>query len=106
MTCGPVFSEFTHAQTLGIVKLLTTFRGEYREFHMSLPLRVYRLHQISSTKKLAGLLPLSKATIYRWVKLGLFPKPFKIGLRASVWEASKIDEYIAAAASGKVVSYE
>ena len=104
MRCGPVFSAFTHAQALGIVKLLTTLRGEYREFHISL--RVYRLHQISSTKKLAGLLPLSKATMYRWVKLGLFPKPFKIGLRASVWEASKIDEYIAAAASGKVVSYE
>jgi len=37
---------------------------------------------------------LSKASIYRLGKLGLFPKPFKIGIAAVGWDQAEIEFWI------------
>ena len=50
--------------------------------------RVLRLDQVIDV---SGL---SKATIYRLGKLGLFPKPFKIGLAAVGWDEAEIEFWI------------
>jgi len=42
------------------------------------------------------MLPVSTATLWRWVKEGKFPKPFKLGARVTVWDAAEVDAFIAA----------
>ena len=42
-----------------------------------------------------GLLPVSPATVWRWVKIGGFPSPFKIGLNTTVWDAAEVDAWLA-----------
>jgi prophage regulatory protein len=37
---------------------------------------------------------LSKATIYRFVREGNFPRPLKLGRRSSSWAESEITEWI------------
>ena len=37
----------------------------------------------------------SRSTIYAWVRLGLFPKPVKIGPRAVGWRKSDVDAWLA-----------
>ncbi len=41
--------------------------------------RVIRVADIATTKERKGLLPVSPATIWRWVREDKFPKPFKLG---------------------------
>lgn len=38
---------------------------------------------------------ISKATIWRWVKDGTFPKPIRITSRVTVWKNSDVEAYIA-----------
>lgn len=38
---------------------------------------------------------LSRATIYRHVRAGTFPKPFKIGARAVAWDAGEVNKWLA-----------
>ncbi|MES2886136.1 MAG: AlpA family phage regulatory protein [Pseudomonadota bacterium] len=42
--------------------------------------------------KICGL---SKATVYRLSARGLFPKPSKIGVRASGWSKQQVDQWMA-----------
>jgi len=49
--------------------------------------KLYRAEEVSK------MLSVSVPTIWRWVNLGLFPKPKKIGLRTTVWEKDQLDEY-------------
>jgi prophage regulatory protein len=44
---------------------------------------------------------MSRAWIYSQVAAGRFPRPFKLGVRASAWRASDIDQYIADRAAGR-----
>lgn len=37
---------------------------------------------------------LSKSEIYRRIKLGTFPAPLKLGVRAVAWKATEIDAWI------------
>lgn len=37
---------------------------------------------------------LSRATIYKMVKAGTFPKPIKLGVRAVGWLETDIDEWL------------
>lgn len=53
------------------------------------PRKLLRLPQV---KDLTGL---SRATIYRYVDAGEFPRPVKLGPRAIAWHASDIDGWIA-----------
>lgn len=62
--------------------------------------RVIRVADIATTKSRAGLLPVSPATIWRWVREGKFPKPFKLGDSVTVWDAAVIEDFIAKRAEG------
>lgn len=46
-------------------------------------------------KQVVELTNLSKATIWRWVRDGQFPKPIKITNRVTVWKSNDIEAYIA-----------
>jgi predicted DNA-binding transcriptional regulator AlpA len=66
--------------------------------------KVIRIHDLAtvpatSTKPARkGLLAVSPATIWRWVREGTFPKPFKLGKSVTVWDAAEIDAFIASRA--------
>ncbi len=59
-------------------------------------LRVIRLAQLASIKDRPGMLPVSPATIWRWVREGKFPKPFKLGAGTTVFDATAVEAFIAA----------
>ncbi len=63
--------------------------------------RIIRVADIATTPKKAGLLPVSPATIWRWVGAGKFPKPFKIG-SITAWYADEVDAFVAQC-SGRAV---
>ena len=56
--------------------------------------RVYRMAMLATTKNNQGLLPVSPATIWRFVKDGTFPRPFKLGENCTVWDASEVDAWL------------
>lgn len=57
--------------------------------------RVIRIADIATTPTKAGILPVSPATIWRWVKDGKFPQPFKLGAGVTAWHAADIEQFIA-----------
>lgn len=61
--------------------------------------RVIRLAQLASTKDRPGLLPVSPATIWRWVREDRFVKPFKLGSGTTVWDAEAVEAFITAKAA-------
>jgi predicted DNA-binding transcriptional regulator AlpA len=63
-------------------------------------LRVIRLSKLASTKNQPGKLPVSRATVWRWVREGHLPPPFKIGAGTTVWDVDQIDAFLAARAQG------
>lgn len=60
---------------------------------------VLRIADIASTPTKMGLLPVSKATLWRWVKNGTFPAPFKLGVGVTGWYAVDVDAFIAKCAA-------
>ena len=64
--------------------------GAYR-----MPMRVIRVADIATTKDNPGMLPVSPATIWRWVREGRFPKPFKLSDSVTVWNADAVEAFIA-----------
>jgi prophage regulatory protein len=58
--------------------------------------RVIRLAQLASLKNRPGLLPVSQATIWRWVRQDKFPKPFKLAAGTTVWDAGAVEAFITA----------
>lgn len=57
--------------------------------HTPRPPRILRIHQVTET------IGLSRASIYRLMQLGLFPKSIKIGIKAVGWVQSEIEMWIA-----------
>ena len=57
--------------------------------------RIIRIAELATTKGKPGKLPVSPTTIWRWVREGRFPKPFKLGDSVTVWNADEVDEFIA-----------
>ena len=59
--------------------------------------KVIRLAQLATRPgHKPGLLPVSPATIWRWVRERPdFPKPFKIGDQTTVWKLTDIEKFIA-----------
>ena len=57
-------------------------------------LQVIRINQLASTHNRPGKLPVSPATVWRWVREGQFPKPFKLGNRVTVWNLAEVDAFI------------
>ena len=62
--------------------------------------RVARLSDGANIKGRRGRVPASPATIWRWVKQGTFPAPFKIGPNVTVWDLDEIDAFLARRAGG------
>jgi prophage regulatory protein len=52
-----------------------------------------RLLRLSAVESLTGL---KRAHLYGLARRGQFPKPIKIGVRASAWRASQVHAWIAA----------
>ncbi len=48
-----------------------------------------------SSKGVTGILPFSRATLWRLTKEGRFPKPVKLGLGITAWRRSDVDAWIA-----------
>ena len=57
--------------------------------------QVIRISELASTPAKPGRLPVSPATVWRWVREGRFPKPFKLSDRVTVWNISDIDAFVA-----------
>ncbi len=57
--------------------------------------RVIRISELASTKDKPGLLPVSRATLWRWVKSGEWPAPFKLGPNTTVWDLDAVEEHLA-----------
>ncbi|WP_375341574.1 helix-turn-helix transcriptional regulator [Massilia phyllosphaerae] len=57
--------------------------------------RLIRISELASTRGKPGKLPVSPATIWRWVREGQFPKPFKLGKSTTVWDQALVDEFLA-----------
>ena len=57
--------------------------------------RIIRIAELASTPKKAGLLPVSPATIWRWVRDGKFPKPIKLGASVTGWPVEDIHAFVA-----------
>ena len=53
------------------------------------PTRILRLHQVTE------MIGLSRATIYRLVKMNRFPKSITIGIKAVGWIEAEIEMWIA-----------
>jgi predicted DNA-binding transcriptional regulator AlpA len=62
--------------------------------------RIIRIAELATTPKKAGILPVSPATIWRWVRDGKFPKPIKLGASVTGWAADDIDTFVAACRKG------
>ncbi len=46
-------------------------------------------------KEVIGLISLSSATIYRMISCGEFPRPARVGQRATRWRSDEIEEWLA-----------
>ncbi len=54
--------------------------------------KLYRLPEVIGDRKkgIVGLLPISKATFYRGISEGLYPKPIKLSERTVAWREEDI----------------
>lgn len=57
--------------------------------------RVIRISDLASTKGKPGLLPVSPATLWRWVKEDRFPAPFKLGPNTTVFDLDLVEAFLA-----------
>jgi len=55
--------------------------------------RFIRIAELASTPIRPGRLPVSSATIWRWVKLGLFPSPISLGPGTTAWSVASVEEW-------------
>jgi predicted DNA-binding transcriptional regulator AlpA len=62
--------------------------------------RIIRIAQLATTPKKSGILPVSPATIWRWVRDGKFPKPIKLGASVTGWHVDEIEAFVAACSKG------
>lgn len=63
--------------------------------------RVIRIADLATTKRKAGRLPVSPATVWRWVKEGKFPAPFKLGPNTTVFDLDLVEAFVAQSAEVK-----
>jgi prophage regulatory protein len=62
--------------------------------------RVCRIKDLATTKGKPGLLPVSPATVWRWIKEGKFPAPFKLGPNTTVFDLDRVEAFLAQQAGG------
>ena len=63
--------------------------------------RVIRIGELATTKKKRGKLPVSPATVWRWVAMGRFIKPFKLGANTTVWDLDAVEQWMTKQARGQ-----
>lgn len=56
--------------------------------------RIIRIADIATTPTKTGILPVSPATVWRWVRDGKFPQPFKLSAGVTAWHAADIEQFI------------
>ncbi len=56
--------------------------------------RVIRLSELASRPGKPGLISASPASVWRWVKAGKFPAPFRIGDRTTVWDLAEVEQFL------------
>ena len=66
--------------------------------------QVIRIAELATTKGKPGKLPVSPATVWRWVREGKFPKPFKLGESVTVWDAAQVEAFIVQRAKAATVA--
>lgn len=72
------------------------FQGVFHVTTESYPFKRAGEHASSPTKPAKqGKLPVSPATVWRWVREGKFPKPFKLGESVTVWDLASVEAFIA-----------
>ncbi len=52
-----------------------------------------RISELASTPTRLGRLPVSGATVWRWVKLGIFPSPVSLGPGTTAWSVESIEQW-------------
>ena len=57
--------------------------------------RVIRIADLASTKNKCGRLPVSPATVWRWVKQSKFPAFFKLGPNTTVVDLDEVEAFLA-----------
>ena len=57
--------------------------------------RIIKMSELASRPGRPGLLAASPASIWRWVRSGKFPAPFKIGVRRTVWDLGEVERFLA-----------
>ncbi len=62
--------------------------------------QLIRINELASHKGQRGLIPVSPATLWRWVKAGKFPEPIRLSDRVTAWEASKVNAWIQSQSGG------
>jgi predicted DNA-binding transcriptional regulator AlpA len=62
--------------------------------------RVGRISEVATTKGKKGRVPVSPATVWRWVAEGKFPAPFKLGPNTTVFDLDLVDAWLAQQAAG------
>jgi len=50
-------------------------------------------------RQLLSLIPVSPATLWRWVKSGQFPKPVKLGSNTTAWRCEPVRQWLDAKAA-------
>jgi predicted DNA-binding transcriptional regulator AlpA len=63
--------------------------------------RMIRINELASHKGQRGLIPVSRATVWRWVAEGRFPQPVRLSERVTAWNSQTVAAWIEAQASGK-----
>jgi prophage regulatory protein len=56
------------------------------------------LEQMLTDKEVAGVLKLSRSSVWRLARAGKLPKPVKVGLNAARWKKSELKAFMEAAA--------
>jgi predicted DNA-binding transcriptional regulator AlpA len=47
-----------------------------------------------SDQQVATMLSIGRSSVHRWVRLGLLPRPYKLGLQASRFKLCEIEDLI------------
>jgi len=58
------------------------------------PQKIIRIADIASTPTKTSMLPVSPATIWRWVRDGKFPQPFKLSAGVTAWRVADIEQFV------------
>lgn len=63
-------------------------------------MRLSRINKLATSKSYQGYLPISKPTVWRWVKEGRLPKPISLGPKVTAWDLDEVDRFIEAQKNG------